>query len=94
MNPTQAFSHAREFLLRRRTDYDAAMAEFRWPRLPRFNWAIDWFDEYARNNTRTALRIVHDGGDKPREVSALELYPVIKPQRQPHHHAGRSGVAS
>src|SRR5205085_1973040 len=26
--------------------------------------------EYARNNTRTALRIVHDGGDKPREVSA------------------------
>ena len=70
MNPTQAFSHARDFLLRRRTDYDAAVREFHWPRLPRFNWAIDWFDEYARNNTRTALRIVHDGGDRPREVSA------------------------
>ena len=70
MNPTHAFSNAREFLLRRRTEYDAAMAEFRWPRLPRFNWAVDWFDEYARGNTRTALRIVHDGGDKPREVSA------------------------
>jgi len=70
MNSTQAFSQAREFLLRHRTDYDAAMAGFRWPRLPRFNWAIDWFDEFARNNTRTALRIVHDVGDQPREVSA------------------------
>ena len=41
MNPTQAFSHAREFLLRRGSDYDAAIAEFRWARLPRFNWHID-----------------------------------------------------
>jgi acetyl-CoA synthetase len=70
MNPTQAFSQARELLLRHRTDYDAAVKQFHWDRLPRFNWAIDWFDEYARGNARTALRIVHDGGDKPREVSA------------------------
>ncbi len=70
MNPTQAFSRARELLLRNRTDYDAAVKQFEWPRLRRFNWGIDWFDEYARGNTRTGLRIVHDGGDKPREVSA------------------------
>ncbi|HET7787709.1 MAG TPA: AMP-binding protein [Myxococcales bacterium] len=70
MNPTQAFSQARELLLRHRTDYDAAVKQFQWPQLRRFNWGIDWFDEYARGNTRTALRIVHDGGDKPREVSA------------------------
>ena len=59
--------------MRRRTDYNAAMAEFRWPRLPRFNWAIDWFDEYARGNTRTALRIGHDGGDKIRRVQLRAL---------------------
>ena len=70
MNPTQAFSQARELLLRHRTDYAAAVKQFHWPRLARFNWAIDWFDEYARGNRRTALRIIHDGGDKPREVSA------------------------
>jgi acetyl-CoA synthetase len=40
---------ARDFLLAHRTDYDTAVAGFRWPRLTHFNWALDWFDaELAR----------------------------------------------
>jgi acetyl-CoA synthetase len=45
-----------------RTDYDGACRGFEWPRPERFNWAIDWYDAIARSNTRTALRIVGDGG--------------------------------
>jgi acetyl-CoA synthetase len=40
----RAFLAARDLLLRHRTDYDAAMREFRWPALGRFNWALDYFD--------------------------------------------------
>jgi acetyl-CoA synthetase len=60
MNPTTAFMQAREQLLKHREDYAAAMAGFHWPKLERFNWAIDWFDELSRNNARPALRIVSE----------------------------------
>jgi acetyl-CoA synthetase len=56
------FLEARDFLLAHRTDYDAAYEQFRWPRLQRFNWALDYFDEMARGNDRPALRIVRDDG--------------------------------
>ena len=62
MIPTEAFRQARDFLVAHRTDYAAAYRDFRWPRLEHFNWAIDWFDAVGRGNTRTALRIVGDGG--------------------------------
>ena len=56
------FRDARSFLLKHRTDYDAAVAGFRWPDPMPFNWALDWFDaELARNadsRDRTALWIV------------------------------------
>ncbi|HKM60945.1 MAG TPA: hypothetical protein VJY39_00510 [Acidisphaera sp.] len=39
-----SFADARAFLLKHRTDYDAAMAGFEWPRPVNFNWALDWFD--------------------------------------------------
>lgn len=61
MNPTEAFRQARDTLIAHRTDYQAACREFRWPRLERFNWALDWFDVIARGNSRTALRIVGEG---------------------------------
>jgi acetyl-CoA synthetase len=67
--PTEAFAAVRKQLLQQREDYDAAVKNFRWPQLERFNWAKDWFDEFARGNQRTALRIIHDG-DAPREVTA------------------------
>jgi acetyl-CoA synthetase len=38
------FIAARDLLLRLRSDYDAAVAEFRWPVMERFNWALDYFD--------------------------------------------------
>jgi acetyl-CoA synthetase len=62
VNPTEAFRQARDFLVAHRTDYEGACRGFQWPRPERFNWAIDWFDAIARGNTRTALRIVGDGG--------------------------------
>ena len=58
----QAFLQARDFLLRHRSDYAAAYAGFRWPRLEHFNWALDYFDPMARGNQATALWIVDEDG--------------------------------
>jgi len=62
MGPTDTFSRARDLLFAERDDYGAAYAKFRWPALDRFNWALDWFDAYARGNSRTALHIADDKG--------------------------------
>ena len=62
MSGTATFRAARDLLIRHRTDYDAAMAEFRWPELPEFNWALDHFDDLARGNARRALWIVEESG--------------------------------
>ncbi|MEU8048505.1 AMP-binding protein [Micromonospora haikouensis] len=51
----QRFRAARDLLLRHRTDYDRAYEEFRWPRLPHFNWALEWFDVIAAGNDAPAL---------------------------------------
>ncbi len=54
-----AFRAARDLLLRHRADYQAARAEFSWPVLEEFNWALDWFDAIAAEHPdRAALRIV------------------------------------
>jgi acetyl-CoA synthetase len=63
-----AFRAARDFLFQHRTDYATAYAQFRWPVLEHFNWALDWFDgELAANpdsRDRAALRFVDaEGGD-------------------------------
>jgi acetyl-CoA synthetase len=60
---TTTFQEARALLLARRERYDDAAREFHWPVLDRFNWALDWFDAYARNNDRPALRLARDGAD-------------------------------
>src|ERR1700722_1795488 len=61
--PTAAFRAARDLLLNHREDYDAARAEFSWPDLDEFNWALDWFDEIAAEHPdRIALRVVGDDG--------------------------------
>jgi acetyl-CoA synthetase len=58
-----AFRAARDLLLNHREDYDAARAEFNWPELDQFNWALDWFDEIAAEHPeRIALRVVGDDG--------------------------------
>ena len=43
------FQDARAFLLKHRTDYEAAVDGFRWPDPVPFNWALDWFDELAKD---------------------------------------------
>jgi acetyl-CoA synthetase len=58
-----AFRAARDLLLNHREEYDAARAEFSWPELDEFNWALDWFDEIAAEHPgRIALRVVGDDG--------------------------------
>jgi acetyl-CoA synthetase len=72
MLPTDTFRLARDFLLRHREDYDRAYADFRWPELPEFNWALDWFDVIARDNHHPALWIVRESGEDVK-VSYAEL---------------------
>jgi acetyl-CoA synthetase len=60
---TALFRQARDLLVEHRADYDRAVKAFAWPRFEQFNWALDWFDVIARDNARTALRIVGDAGD-------------------------------
>jgi acetyl-CoA synthetase len=61
---SQAFLQARDFLLRHRDDYESAYKDFAWPELTEFNWALDWFDEYARSNLDPALWVVEENGDE------------------------------
>lgn len=61
-----AFRQARELLLRLRDDPDAATAQFRWPRMSEFNWALDHFDVLARGNDAPALWIVDADGSETR----------------------------
>jgi acetyl-CoA synthetase len=72
MNPTAAFQQARATLFKHREDLEAAVREFSFPELERFNWAIDWFDEYARGNARPALRIISETAGVT-QVSFAEL---------------------
>lgn len=64
MTSTEAFIGARNILLAQRKDHDRACARFQWPELETFNWALDWFDPYAKNNSRTALWVAsRDAGE-------------------------------
>ena len=71
------FQEARAFLLKHRTDYDTAVANFRWPDPVPFNWALDWFDaELARNSDskdRPALWIVDAGSNRETKLSFQAL---------------------
>jgi acetyl-CoA synthetase len=67
------FQDARSFLLKHRTDYDKAVADFRWPDPVPFNWALDWFDaELARDpesKDLPALWIVDAGSNRETKLS-------------------------
>ncbi len=61
---TAAFRAARDLLLRHREDYAAAKAQFCWPELDEFNWALDWFDVIAAEHPDAgALRVVSEASD-------------------------------
>ena len=64
MTSTEVFIQARNLLMAQRKDHERAAARFQWPQLENFNWALDWFDAYAKNNNRPALRVVsRDAGE-------------------------------
>jgi acetyl-CoA synthetase len=60
----EAFRAARDFLLAHRDDYATAYSGFQWPKLDRFNWALDWFDQIAAGDRRnqTALWVAYEDG--------------------------------
>jgi acetyl-CoA synthetase len=58
------FIAARELLFKHREDYARAYQDFQWPKLDRFNWALDYFDVMARDNVHPALWLVdEDAGE-------------------------------
>lgn len=71
------FQEARAFLLKHRTDYEAAVKGFRWPDPVPFNWALDWFDAElaadADSKDRPALWIVDAAQDKQTKLSFAAL---------------------
>src|SRR3954453_7306907 len=67
MTSSSEFVSARDYLLAHRSDYGAALRHFCWPRMDRFNWALDYFDQMASENGGPALLIVEeDGTQTPR----------------------------
>src|SRR3989442_7340987 len=66
------FLNARNFLLAHRSDYVASLRGFSWPRMDRFNWALDYFDVMAAGNEDLALFIVEeDGTERKRTFEEL-----------------------
>ena len=71
MADAAAFRAARDLLLAHRTDLAAATAAFTWPRLGRFNWALDYFDPMAAGNEQVALRIISPASDASVSFASL-----------------------
>ncbi len=73
MTATETFRAARDFLIEHREDPQTAYAEFRWPELEEFNWAIDWFDGVlaVERPHQTALWLVTADGET--QVSFAEM---------------------
>ena len=61
ISPPPTFREARDLLLELHDNYCDAKTAFVWPRLDRFNWALDWFDaELASGEAgaRPALKVL------------------------------------
>ena len=63
MGAPEDFLAARDFLLSVRDDYDRAVAEFRWPALTDFNWALDHFDRLPADDLGLWI-VAEDGTDE------------------------------
>ncbi len=64
-SPTTTFRLARDQLLALREDYDQAYRTFAWPEFDRFNWATDWIDRLAEDQSdSTALWIIEEDGSE------------------------------
>jgi acetyl-CoA synthetase len=71
---SDTFRAARDFLLENRTEHDVACGGFQWPKLDRFNWALDWFDRIAagERSDQSALWIMFEDGTETK-LSFREL---------------------
>ncbi len=66
------FEKVRNFLILHRADYNYVHRHFEWPRLDKFNWALDYFDKMAKNNSGIALWQVNaEGGEKKYSFSEI-----------------------
>jgi acetyl-CoA synthetase len=83
-NPTEIFKSARDFLLAHRNDYAAAYAGFEWPKLDKFNWALDWFDQIAAGDRaqQTALWVVYEDGRADRREDKLSFVELSERSNQ------------
>src|SRR5437763_497318 len=82
-----AFRAARDLLLQHRDNYDRAYAEFCWPELDGFNWALDWFD--AIGGDAIAVWVVdEDGSEQKRSFAELS-----ERSNRVANHLRRLGVA-
>jgi acetyl-CoA synthetase len=63
MSDVDAFLQARDFLQSHGEDYETAYRQFKWPEMTHFNWALDYFDPYAKGNDNLALWVVRDNGE-------------------------------
>jgi len=64
MTPYQRFAQARDFLQQHRSDYDTAYAGYQPPQFEHFNWALDFFDQEAKDNQTPALWVVEEDGSE------------------------------
>src|SRR4051812_28214428 len=62
----------RDGLLANRENWEAACASFAWPELDEFNWALDFFDGFARGNDAVGLLVVEADGSS-RSLTFREL---------------------
>jgi acetyl-CoA synthetase len=70
---TESFKSARDLLLALRDNYEFARSGFQWPKMKRFNWALDWFDaELAKGDhgRKPALKVL---GETVEALSFAEL---------------------
>jgi acetyl-CoA synthetase len=70
---TAEFKHARDFLLACGDDYALAKARFVWPKLDRFNWALDWFDAELANGASGGNRALRILGETEQSWTFAEL---------------------
>jgi acetyl-CoA synthetase len=64
MASAAAFVKARDYLQENRGNWSKVIAEFTWPKLEQFNWALDYFDVAAKGNKTPALWVVNEQGDE------------------------------
>ena len=88
MADIDTFLAARDLLLAKRTDVEAASRDFQWPKLEHFNFALDHFDRLATGNEAAALRFIGPGDHD----STVSFAALSARSNQVANHLRRLGV--